>query len=138
MKALLFVTTIELDQFAVPCLALTYIENVEEIRNGLRIVGAGTAADNDRILVAAILRKERNLRQIENLKDVCVAHFILDGNAKEIKFLDGILGFQREKGNPVLPHNFFKINPWGEHPLAPDIFACVELRIQDLHAGGNA
>ncbi len=56
-----FVFQIPVDQGTVLCLALADIEQVKKIRNGLRIIGAGTAADYNGHVFPALRRKKRNL-----------------------------------------------------------------------------
>ena len=58
---------IEIDQRTILGLSLSDIENIKEIRNGLRIVGAGTAADDDRTVIPTFCSQQRNARQIQNL-----------------------------------------------------------------------
>ena len=58
-------------------LALSDIEQIEEISDGLRVITAGAAANDDGHGFISVFCKKGNLRQIQYLQDIGVAHFIL-------------------------------------------------------------
>ena len=125
---------IEVDQTVIDHLSLSDVKHVEEGGNGLGIIGAGTAADDQRVRLRPVLRPERDPGKLQDLEDVGVAHFILDGDSQEIAFPDRPLGLQREQRDLPLPHDAVQVGPGREHPLAVHVLPPVEHTVQDLHA----
>ena len=70
--ALFLIFFIAVHQFEINRLSLTDIEHVEEIGQGLRIIGAGAASDDNGITLRPVRRVKRNLCQIQNLQNVRV------------------------------------------------------------------
>ena len=110
------------------------IKNIKEISQGLRVIGAGAAADHDGVFLRTLGSKQRNAREVQHLKDIGVAHLILDREAEEVELLHGILGFQGEKGNVFFSHDLVKIGPGRINALTPDIVTLVEHIIKNLDA----
>ena len=71
---------IEIHDLVVTCLALAHVEEVKERGQGLRIIGAGTAANYDRVVLATVFCIDRNARQIQDLEDIRITHFVLQGD----------------------------------------------------------
>ena len=90
---LLFHALIETDDVNIVDLPLSQEEHVKKRGDGLRIIGAWTASDDDGIFLAAVFSQEGNLTQIQDLQDVGVTHLILDGDAQEVLIPDCCLGF---------------------------------------------
>ena len=87
---------IEIEQLIIDRFTLSDVKNIEEISQRFRIIGTRTATDHDGIISGTVLGIHRDLGQIQYLKDVCIAHLILDGNSQKIHILYRILGFQTE------------------------------------------
>ena len=74
------------------------------------------------------------MTQIQDLKYICITHFISKSNAKEIKILYRFLRFQGEKRNIFLTHDLIQIHPRRKDTLTPDIFTLVKHVVEDHHA----
>ena len=115
-------------------LTFANIKNIKEISQGLRVIGAGAAADHDGVFLRTLGSKQRNAREVQHLKDIGVAHLILDREAEEVELLHGILGFQGKQGNVLLPHDFIQIGPGRIDAFTPDVLPLIEHIVQDLDA----
>ena len=58
-------------------LTLTQLDDIKEIRNGLRVAGAGTARHDQGPVLVAVLCVERNVSQIEHGQNVGVGKLVL-------------------------------------------------------------
>ena len=114
-------------------LALSDIEHIEERRQRFRVIRTRAAADDKRRILPAVFGVNTDLRQIKELQNIRVTHFILDGNGQEVKHEHRVLAFQSKKRNLFLPHDLVKIHPRRENALAPDIVPAVHLLVDDLH-----
>ena len=123
---------IKIQKLIVHSLSFSDIKDIEKLRQRLRIVRAGAASDHNRILLCTIRCMERDMAQIQDLKNIGITHLKLNGNAQEIKLSDRILGFQRKKRDVLIPHYLIKVMPRRIHPFAPYVFPAVEHVIQDL------
>ena len=121
-----FPSLIQIHQFKIVGLSFSDIEQIEEVSQRFRIVGTGAAADHKRMFFGTFRRHQRDLRQIQDLKNVGIAHLVLDRDAQEIKILHRILGFQGEQRDLPLPHDLVQVCPWGVDALTPDIIPAVE------------
>ena len=125
---------ISIQQLVINSLSLSDIEEIKELRKGLRIIGARPAADHNGIRIRPFCCAERDMAQFQDLKDVCIAHLKLDRNAEEVEILYRILRLQGKKGDLLLPHHLVQIDPRGINPLTPDVIPAVEHIVQDLDA----
>lgn len=125
---------IKIEQGVVLRLSLADIKQVKEIRQRFGIVRAGTAADHDRIVFLAVVRMQRDVRQIKHLQDIGITHLILDRNTKKIKIMDGILRFERKQRDMFPAHNVIQVRPGGKHALTPDVRPAVKHTVKDLHS----
>ena len=57
---------------------LSDIEQIKELCQRLRIVGAGTAADHNRIILGTVYVHAAGSGQIQDLQDIGITHLILD------------------------------------------------------------
>ena len=109
-------------------------EDVEEISDRLCIVHTGAAGDNERILVCAILRPDRNACHVDHVQDIRVAHFIRHGEAKYIEVLDRAFAFKRKERNMLLSHHRFHVHPWRIHALCQRILSGIQDTVDDLES----
>ena len=86
------------------------------------------------MLPAAVDRKKGDSGKLQDLQDVGIAHFILNGDAQKIKVFYGFLGFQGKQGYPLPPHDLIQIHPGGIYPFTPHIFKLIEHVINDLNS----
>ena len=78
-----------LDDLAENFFSLADDKEVEKFRDGLDIVNARSAADNEGLVVATLRRVQMNLRQVQHVEDVCINHFVLQGKSQHVEFADG-------------------------------------------------
>ena len=123
-----------LHHLVVADLALADVEEVEEVGDGLGVVGAGAAADDQRTVLASFRGQEGDPGQVQDLEDVAVGQLIPQGDAQEIKTLHGILGLQAEEGDFLLLHDLVEVGPRRKNPLTPGVGAAVQLFVYDLDA----
>ena len=115
-------------------LAFAEGEEVDELCQRLRIVGAGAAGKHDVAQSLPILRMQGDAGKIQHVQDVGVAHLIADGEGDQIKVPYGLLTFQTAKRQVGLAHGLLHIAPWRKDPLAPDALLSVHDVVQDPHA----
>ncbi len=87
----LFPFLIQIHERKILRLSFSDIKQVKKFRQRFRIVGTGTAANDKRMFPRTLFRFQRDLRKIQNLQNICIAHLILYRNAKKIKILQRIL-----------------------------------------------
>ena len=81
----------DLGQYLLP---LADDEEVEEARYRLDVVNAWAAADDERHILTALLRIQRNARQIEHIQHIRVDHLVLEREADEVKCTNCVTRFQ--------------------------------------------
>ena len=81
----------DLGQYLLP---LADDEEVEEARYRLDVVNAWAAADDERHILTALLRIQRNARQIEHIQHIRVDHLILERESDEVKCTNSVARFQ--------------------------------------------
>ena len=81
----------DLGQYLLP---LADDEEVEEARYRLDIVNAWAAADDERHILTALLRIQRNARQIEHIQHIRVDHLVLERETNEVKCTNSVARFQ--------------------------------------------
>ena len=123
---------VSIQQGKVRGLALSDIEEIEKFCQRLRICGAGPASDHDRVLPGTFCGAQRDAAQVQNLKNIRVAHFVLERNSQKVKFPHRVLGFQREQRDVLFSHELIQIYPGRIDALAPDILPLIEHVIEDL------
>ena len=72
-------------KFIVDSFSLADIKDIKEFGQRLRIVRTGASTDHNGILVCPVSCVERDLAEIEDLENICIAHLELDRNAEEVK-----------------------------------------------------
>ena len=132
--ALVLHLDVEADDLGEHLLALTDVEEVEEIRHGLGVIGAGAAADDQGAVLAAVSRAEGDLCQLQHIEDGGVAHLILEGEAQEVEVHDRVAALQTGEGHVLLLHLLLHIHPGGIGALAPDVVVEVEAMVEDADA----
>ena len=133
-SALIFEADVEINQLKIGYLALSHIEKVKEICNWFRIVGAGAAADDDRIRFCSLLCMQGNARELQYLKNVRVAHLVLKCDSQKVTLPHRTLTLQREEGDMSLPHETVQICPRRKDTLTVDILPPVEHAVKYLYA----
>ena len=107
-------------------LALSYIEQIKEIGDRLGVIGAGTAADDNRCILRAVLGAERNFCKVEHIEHVGVAHLVLKRKSNEVEVSQRIAAFQGGERQIVYLHLLLHIDPRVVYAFAPDVLVLVE------------
>ena len=115
-------------------LSLAEREEIEEVRQRLRIHRADAAAKHDVLQSLALLRQQRHASEIEHIQDVGIAHLIADRKRDQIELRNGIVTLQRPERQAVRPHLRLHVAPRREHALAPDALHLVHHAVEDAHA----
>ena len=123
---------IDIEQAVILGLPFSDIEQIKKLRQGLRIVSAGTTADHNGICFRPVAGMEGNSRQVQNLENIGITHFILKGDSQKIKILDRILAFQSKQRDFFLSHHPVQIHPRRKDPLTVNVLSPVEHIIQNL------
>jgi len=98
---------------------------VEELGDGLRVVGAGPTAHYQRIFGAAVRAPQGNARQVKQIEDVGEAHLVLQGKAQQVVATHLCLAFKSKEGNPLITHDCLHINPRRKNALTGHILDTV-------------
>ena len=109
-------------------------KKIDVISQWFCVVSAGTAGDDEGHIFPAVFGKHGNPCQIEHIKDVAEAHFILQRKADKIEIDDRRLCFQRIQGIALLTHERFHIGPRCIYPFSGYVVPFVEKRIKDAQA----
>ena len=129
---LVFETDIQIQEVIVDHLPFANIEQIEKGSDGLRVVGAGTASDHQRVLFCPFLRVQRDPGELQHLQDIGIAHLILQCDAEEIAFPHRPLALQRKQRDLLFPHHPVQVGPGREYPLTVHILPAVEHTVEDL------
>ena len=114
--------------------ALTQLDDIKEIRNGLRIAGAGAARYDQRPAVITVFGVERDARQVQHGKDIGIGKLVLQGKAHSIKGRERVLALHGVQRQLQALHLCLHIQPGHKGALAPPVFVAVEQLVQDLFA----
>ncbi len=114
--------------------ALTQLDNIKEIRNRLRVAGAGAARHDQGPVLVAVLCVERNVRQIEHGQNVGIGKLVLQSKAHSIKGRERVLALHGVQGQIQPLHLSLHIQPGHKGPLTPPVLVAVEQLVQDLLA----
>ena len=129
----LFHIPVEMREFDQSVLPLPDREHVEKVRDRLGVIGAGAAADDDRVFLAAIAAVKRDAREVEHVQGGRVAHLVLQRHPDDIEIGQGVAALERGQGDAVGLHLLAHIGRRSEHPLAPDIGGGVQALVEDAH-----
>ena len=110
------------------------LDNVKEIRDRLRIAGAGAARHDQRPAVIAVFRIERDARQVQHGKDIGVGKLVLQGKAHGIKGREGVFALHGIQRQLQSLHLRLHIQPGHKGALAPPVLVAVEQLVQNLFA----
>ena len=134
ITSIFFHLDVKLGYFKKNFLSLADVEQIKEVSHRLGIVGARSAADHQRIVLASLGGAERNFCQIQHVQHVGVAHLVLQGKAEEIKAIQGILALQGNQGQIVLFHLLLHIHPRIKGSLAPNVGVLIQRAVKQAHA----
>ena len=115
-------------------LALAQLDDVEEIRDRLRVAGTGAACHDERPALVAVLRIERDARQLQHGEDVGVGQLILEREAHGIEVGERVFALHRVEGQTQTLHLRLHIQPRHEGALAPPVLVAVQQLIEYLFA----
>ena len=113
---------------------LTQLDHIEEIRNGFRIAGAGTARHDQRPALVAVFGIERDARQIQHSQNVRIGKLVLQGKSHCIKGSQRVFALHGVERQVQAFHLGLHIEPRHEGTLAPPVLVAVEQLVEDLLA----
>ena len=125
---------IQVDDLQIHFLSGPQAEQVDKIRQGLRVADAGAAGNDNGVVLPPLAAAHRDTAQIQHIEDVGVAHLVLEGKAHKVKLGDGVPAFQAVQGKALPAHERLHVHPGGKHPLAPDVLPLVHQAVEDFHA----
>ena len=106
------------DQLVHHILAVTDHKGVDEGGQGFGVKGAGAARHHDGVLFASVLPADGHPAQIEHFQYIGIAHFVLQGEADNVKFVQRRPAFQGKEGHAGFPHLVRHVGVRHEQPLA--------------------
>src|SRR5207302_3697497 len=115
-------------------LAVADYEDVDEWRQDLRVLSAGAAGDDERMVERAILAVQWNAAQVEHGEDIGVTNLVLQAEADQVEIAqwrERLQAAQRQAMAAQLP---FEIEPGGKGPLARPLRIVVHDAVEHLQA----
>ena len=131
--ALFFGLLIEGHDFHRNLLTLAQGEEVDKVRQGLRIVGTDATGEDHMLQPGPLAAVQGNPGQVQHIDDIGVAHFVADGEGDHIKIPNGILTLQGPEGELVLAHGILHISPGSEDALTPHALHFVHNAVKNAH-----
>ena len=122
------------DEFHHHFLAVANLEGVDEGGKRLGIECTGAAGNDERIAFTALAGAQRNVGQIEHFQHVGIAHFVLQGEAHDIKMIHRRARLNGKERQILPAHGVGHIGPGHECALAQRPGALVDDMIQDFDA----
>src|SRR5207249_3041380 len=101
-------------------------DRVVERRDRLGPEGARAAADDDRVLLAARRRPDRDLREAEELDDVGVGELVRDLDPEDVRLPHGELVLERDERLVPLAEERLEVAAGQEDALARDLGPRIE------------
>ena len=114
--------------------ALTQLDDIKEIRNRLRVAGAGAARNDQRPAVITVFGVERDTCQVQHGKDIGIGKLVLQSKAHSIKGRERVLALHGVQRQLQALHLCLHIQPGHKGALTPPVFVAVEQLVQDLFA----
>ena len=111
--------------------AVAHHDRIHERRDRLRIAAAGTAANDERHVFAAIRRAERYAGKIQHGQDVGIAHLIQQRKAYDVELAQSPLCFERKHGQLFGAELLFHVRPRRVHALTGDLRLFVQHMVKD-------
>ena len=115
-------------------LGFTDEEAVEKRRQRLGVRGRGTAADDERMMIAALSRPQRNAAQVQKRQAVGPRQLKLQRHADDIEVRQRPRRLQGVQRQLVATQLGLHIDPRRKRALAQDARVFVQQRVQDLGA----
>ncbi len=120
-RALLFALAVQLHHFQVYLFPVPQKEQVKKIRQRFWVAGAGAAGHHNVKQLCPVRAAQRDTGELEHIKDIGVAQFVLQGKADEVKVFHRVAAFQGIKRHTPGGHLRLHVDPGGENPFAPKI-----------------
>ena len=132
--AVFFIFYIAFGKFNKRFFSFADIEYVEKVGDRLRIIRTRTASDYYRHIIAAVFRVKRQTGKLKRIKNISIAHFILQCKADYVKILKSVSAFMCIKRNFLAHKNIAKVLPWSICALAPDILIAVKRAVKNFYS----
>ena len=109
-------------------------EEVEKVRDGLRVAGAGAAAHDEVFKAVPVFREQRHAAEFEHVETGREGHLVLEREPDEVELRKRRPRLEREEGQTDLAHLFLHVEPGREDPLAVGVLPLVDEVVEDLDA----
>ena len=113
-------------------LALAHHGDIEKVRHRLDVIRDRAAAADDRIVLATVLLKERDLTEIHHLKDVGETHLVAERKAQDIKVAKRCLCLLRIQRDVLFAKDLIHVEPRRKGSFARDKITFVQHVVKDL------
>ena len=133
-SAPLLVLFVEVEQVHHDLFPVSEHEEVEEVRDGLRVAGTGPAAHDEVFEVVPVLREQRDTAQFQHVEARGEGHLVLEGEPDEVELRKRGARLEREQGQADASHLLLHVEPGREDPLAVGVLPLVDEVIEDLDA----
>jgi hypothetical protein len=115
-------------------LAVAEDDDVEEVGDGLRVVGAVAARDDQRVLGPAIGGSHGHAGEVHAVQQVGVGELRRQVERQQVEGAGGTVGVDAEQRHPGRPQLGLEVHPRGVGPLGERVGALVEDLVEDLQA----
>ncbi len=115
-------------------LAVADDRGVDEVGDRLRVEGRVAAGEHDRVVQTAVLRLQRDPREVEGGEHVGVAELRGEAEPEDVERLHRAVAVHRELRDLVLAHQGLQVRPHAVRALGQDALALVEDLVQDHDA----
>jgi len=107
-------------------------DGVEEVGEGLRVDGAGAAADDEWVAVGPVRRPERHAGQVEHCQHVGVGELVGQCDADGVELAQGSPGLKAGQGQVAGPELLLHVRPRCEGALGEEVLVGVEDMVENL------
>ena len=124
----------DLGDLADDLLAVTQHDEVEEVGDGLGVVGAVATGRDERVLGAAVSRPHGHTGQVDHVEQVRVGQLGREVEPDDVEVGGGPVGVEREQGQAAGAQQLVEVDPRGVGALRHRIGSFVQDLVEDLQA----
>ena len=126
--------TVQLDEFRQGILTFAQGDHIHKGGQRFGVIDRSTTSYHQGGDAGAVSTAQRQTRQVQHVQHIGVGHFVAQGEADDVKVLDGVAALQGVEGKTFLPHFLFHVSPGSEDTLTPDPGHVVHNAVEDAHA----
>ena len=115
-------------------LAVAQHDEVEEVGQGLRVVGGVTTGADQRVRSGPIRRPDGHAGQIDAVQDVRVDELGGEVERDDVELVGGAVRVDREQREALAAQDLFEVGPGGVGALGEGVVTLVEDLVEDLEA----